>query len=328
MPQDSPRTAFTQFIEIMIFTTTCSNCPRHCNVKPLQKSSGAEPYHVGFCGADTAMPEAAAVYAHTGEEPPISGQRGISNIFFAHCNLQCCYCQNHEISRAVVDAKRIGLRGVEQIVEATARSLQETENIVGLVSATQYANIVPLIVDGLHQRELYPTIVYNSNGYESVETLKVLAPYIDVYLPDYKYSDSSLAARYSNAANYPEVAGVALREMYNQKGSSLPTDDSGMAFRGMIVRHLVLPGQVENSIHCLEWLADNISTNIHISLMAQYFPVQGVALPDELNRRLTAEEYNRVVDCFYDLGFHRGWVQELEAADNYKPHFEEETIFE
>ena len=279
------------------------------------------------------------MYAHTGEEPPISGKRGISNIFFAHCNLQCCFCQNYEISRAEVDERCIGLRGVGEIVEATVRSLEKTENIVGLVSATQYADKVPEIIERLHKRGLYPTVVYNSNGYESVETLKALAPYIDIYLPDFKYSDKALAKRYSNAGDYPEVAGAALKEMYNQKGSSLPTDDDGLAFRGLIVRHLVLPGQVENSTKCLEWLAENLSCNIHVSLMAQYCPTrnenenqnqnenENVALPDELNRRITKEEYERVVECFYDLGFHRGWVQELDAADNYKPHFEGETFF-
>lgn len=294
---------------------SCNNCPRKCTTAP------------GFCGADKRLPEVAAVYAHTGEEPPLSGRKGISNIFFAHCNLQCCYCQNNEISRAVVDKKCIGLRGVDEIVEATVQSLHKTENIVGLVSATQYSNLVPQIVEGLHDRGLHPTVVYNSNGYESIETLEALAQYIDVYLPDFKYSDNELAKRYSNAADYPQVAGAALKEMYNQKGSSLPTDDDGLAFRGLIVRHLVLPGQVENSIHCLEWLADNISTNIHISLMAQYFPPDCANLPDELGRRLTHEEYDRVVDCFYALGFHKGWVQELDAADNYKPHFETETVF-
>lgn len=294
---------------------SCSNCPRHCHSAP------------GFCGADTLLPEAAAVYAHTGEEPPISGEKGISNIFFAHCNLQCCFCQNHEISRAKVDPERIGLRGIEQIIEATAQSLQKTENMVGLVSATQYSSLVPKIVEGLHERGLFPTIVYNSNGYESVETLAALAPYIDIYLPDFKYSDNTLAARYSNAADYPDVAGQALKEMYNQKGSSLPTDNEGLAFRGMIVRHLVLPGQTENSIGCLEWMADNLSTNIHIALMAQYFPPQGMQLPDQLGRRVTREEYDRVVDRFHELGFHRGWVQELDAADNYKPHFDTETVF-
>lgn len=293
----------------------CRKCPRQCPVAP------------GFCNADSAMPEVAAVYAHTGEEPPLSGARGISNIFFAHCNLQCIFCQNLEISRKFVAPERVTLRGVTQIVDATAESLRHTENIVGLVSATQYADIVPDIVEGIRARGLTPTVVYNSNGYESVDTLQELAPYVDIYLPDFKYSDSTVAQRYSNAYDYPEVAMLALKEMYNQKGSSLPTDDDGIAFRGLIVRHLVLPGQVENSIGCLEWMADNLSTNIHISLMAQYFPPDGIALPDQLNRRITQEEYNRVVEAFHDLGFHKGWVQQLDSADNYKPHFGQKTEF-
>lgn len=294
---------------------SCHKCPRQCKALP------------GFCHSDSAHPEVAAVYAHTGEEPPISGRRGISNIFFAHCNLQCIFCQNRRISRATVDPELVTLHSVDQIVEATAQSLQQTENIVGLVSATQYSDLVAPIVEGLHSRGLYPTVVYNTNGYERVEVLQQIAPYVDIYLPDFKYSDADLARRYSNAADYPDVAALAIKEMYNQKGSSLPTDDDGIAFRGLIVRHLVLPGQVDNSIRCLEWLADNLSTNIYISLMAQYFPPDGIALPDQLGRRLTDDEYRRVTDAFYDLGFHRGWVQELEAADNYNPHFGKETFF-
>lgn len=289
--------------------TQCLKCPRECKVHP------------GFCNSDSARPEVAAVYAHTGEEPPISGKKGISNIFFAHCNLQCCYCQNHSISRAKVDSALIALHSTEQIIDAVEQSLKQTENIVGLVSATQYSNLVAPIVEGLHNRGLFPTIVYNTNSYESVEVLKQIAPYIDIYLPDFKYSDPTLARRYSNAADYPERAQKALLEMYNQKGSALPVGDDGLAFRGLIVRHLVLPGQVDNSIRCLEWLADNLSPNIYVSLMAQYFPPDGIALPDELGRRLGEEEYKRVTDAFYRLGFHRGWVQELESADNYHPHF-------
>ena len=235
------------------------------------------------------MPEVASVYAHKGEEPPISGSKGISNIFFAHCNLQCLFCQNHEISRSNVDASRINLRGVDEIVNATAEKLHQTENMVGLVSATQYSDIVPDIVEALHNRGLYPTVVYNSNGYESVEVLRKIAPYIDIYLPDFKYAVPDIARRYSNAADYPVVAGNAILEMYNQKGSSLPTDEDGLAFRGMIVRHLVLPGQTDNSISCLRWLAENISTNIYVSLMAQYFP-QNVYVQILLNHSL-------VVNC-------------------------------
>ena len=292
----------------------CKKCPRGCSSVP------------GFCQAISSQPEAAAVYAHKGEEPPICGERGISNIFFAHCNLQCIYCQNHDISRPKVAREKIKLHSVEEIVEATAESLRQTENIVGFVSATQYSDLVIPIVEGLRDKGLRPTIVYNSNGYESIEVLEQLGPYVDIYLPDYKYSDSALAARYSNACDYPEVAGRAIKEMYNQKGASLPTDE-GLAFNGLIIRHLVLPGQVQNSIESLRWIADNLSTKIHISLMAQYFPPAGVELPDELNRRLYKEEYDQVVEEFYKLGFYRGWVQELDAADNYKPHFDTTTSF-
>lgn len=293
----------------------CTKCPRKCQTEH------------GFCNADSASPEVASVYIHTGEEPPLCGRRGISNIFFAHCNLQCCYCQNHEISRATVDASRIGLRGVDQIVDATIRSLKQSENMVGFVSATQYSDLVPLIVERLHELGHYPTVVYNSNGYESLEVLKTIAPYIDIYLPDYKYAFPDIAARYSNAKDYPEVAGNAIKEMFNQKGSALATDEDGMAFRGIIIRHLVLPGQVENSLACLEWIAENISTNVHISLMSQYYPPSGLDLPDQLGRTLKQEEYDKVVDRFYSLGFHKGWVQDLCAAENYHPHFETETSF-
>lgn len=287
----------------------CSKCPRHCDAERR------------FCNADSSSPEVASVYAHTGEEPPISGRKGISNIFFAHCNLQCLFCQNHQISRTIVDPKTIALHSVDEIVEATAKSLTVTENMVGLVSATQYSDLVAPIVDGLHQRGLYPTVVYNSNGYEEEEVLQQIAPYIDVWLPDFKYSSSDLALRYSHAANYPNIAGKALKMMFDMVGTSLPTDDDGLAFRGMIVRHLVLPGQVQNSIDCLQWLAENLSTNLHISLMSQYYPPSGIDLPDQLNRTLTEDEYSQVVDAFYSLGFHRGWVQQLDSQASYRPDF-------
>jgi putative pyruvate formate lyase activating enzyme len=297
----------------------CKLCPKACKAD--------RAVTVGFCGA-SAEPEVSTICVHQGEEPPLCGKKGICNVFFAHCNLQCIYCQNGDISTlSDPTSALIRYRGVDAIVEGIAQTLKQTENIVGFVTPTHYANHIPAIVEGLHQRGLSPITVYNTGGYESINTLQMLAPYIDIYLPDYKYSDSQIAQRYSNAVDYPEVAQKALKEMYNQKGSSLPTDDNGIAFRGLIVRHLVLPGQVENSVRCLEWIADNLSVNIHVSLMAQYFPPEGTALPDQLNRRLTADEYSQVEEAFYNLGFHRGWVQQLEAADSYRPHFNDKTKF-
>lgn len=262
---------------------------------------------------------------HKGEEPPLCGEKGICNVFFAHCNLQCVYCQNSAISYSNVDCD-IRYKGVDAIVEGIAEVLKETENIVGFVTPSHYANHLPAIVEGLHQRGLYPTIVYNTGGYDTVETLQLLAPYIDIYLPDLKYMDSQLALRYSHAEDYPKVALRALKEMYNQKGSSLPTDDRDLAYRGIIIRHLVLPGQVDNSLRVLEEIAD-ISTNLHVALMAQYFPPKE-GLPDELNRTLNAEEYDRVVDHFYNIGLHRGWVQDLEAQQCYRPDFSNKDSFE
>lgn len=273
------------------------------------------------------MPEVAAVYAHKGEEPPISGRKGITNIFFAHCNLQCIYCQNHQISRRHTEPNLIALHSVDQIVEAAAQSLQTTENMVGLVSATQYADLVPPIVEGLWAMGLHPTVVYNCGGYELPSVLQKIAPYIDIWLPDFKYSNAELARRYSNAPDYPQRAQEALRTMFQLVGSNLPTDDNGLAFRGMIVRHLVLPGQIENTLGCLGWIAQELSQKVHVSLMAQYYPPSGIQLPDQLNRPLNAEEYRQATEGLHALGLHRGWVQELEASTNYRPDFAKENIF-
>lgn len=295
----------------------CNICPRACEADRVVS--------LGFCHAGT-LPEVASICVHKGEEPPICGEKGICNVFFAHCNLQCIYCQNHDISRGQLAASNApSYVGVDAIVDRIAEVLQQTENIVGFVSPTHYAVHIPTIVEALHSRGLFPTTVYNTGGYDSVETLRLVAPYIDIYLPDFKYMDSDLARGYSHAPDYPQVALRALREMYDQKGSSLPTDDRDLAYRGMIVRHLVLPGQVQNSLDVLDALAD-ISTNLHVALMAQYFP-PCPDLPDQLGRTLTAEEYDRVTDHFYSVGLHRGWVQELEAQQCYRPDFSQTQAF-
>lgn len=295
---------------------SCTLCPRLCQVDRTST--------FGFCQASS-KPEVATICLHKGEEPPICGEKGICNVFFAHCNLQCIFCQNHQIS-SLEQQTEIRFNNVDEIVEGIIDVLQVSENIVGFVTASHYANHIPAIMEGLHSRGYYPTTVYNTGGYDSVETLQMLAPYIDIYLPDLKYINSDLAMRYSHAADYPQVALAAIREMYNQKGSSLPTDERDLAYRGIIIRHLVLPGQVANSMEVLDAIAD-ISTNLHVALMAQYYPPKE-GLPDELSRTLTAEEYEQVVDHFYGIGLHRGWVQELNAEANYRPDFSISQAFE
>ena len=303
---------------------SCHLCPRHCAVdRRLQP---------GFCQSPE-EPEVASICRHTGEEPPLSGRRGICNVFFARCNLQCIYCQNYAISGGRVADSHIFYRTVPAIVDRIAEVLETTENMVGFVSPSHYAHLIPVLVEEMHRRGLHPAVVYNTGGYDNVETLRRLAPYIDIYLPDFKYSDAALAAQLSHAADYPERAAEALAEMYRQKGSSLHVDAAGMAFGGIIVRHLVLPGAVDNSLRCLEWLAGHLSTRIHISLMAQYYPpdqlLQSTACPpgSPLRRTLTEDEYRRVTDRFHALGFYNGWVQELSAASVYRPDFSHQNAF-
>ncbi len=303
-----------------MFVKHCDNCPRQCMVP---RASG-----MGFCHVGEAT-EVASVGVHKGEEPALSGERGVCNVFFAHCNLRCCYCQNHEISRASVDGNMVRHTSIDEIVEHIAQVLPSTENVVGLVSPTQYADRIPTLVKAIRARGIDATIVYNTNGYERRETIERIADYIDVWLPDFKYIDAALAQRYSQAADYPMRAQEALRTIYSKVGAGLPTDERGIAFRGMIVRHLVLPGQIDNSIGCLRWLADNLGTRVHVSLMAQYFPPAGLApLPDQLNRTLREEEYHRVVEEFETLGFDHGWVQELDSQAVLRPDFSKQQPFD
>lgn len=297
----------------------CRLCPRECGA---DRSNGK----TGFCGCPE-QPSVAAICIHKGEEPVLCGTRGICNVFFSHCNLQCVYCQNTDISNNKSTLSRYN--DIDGIVERIAKILPQTENILGFVSPSHQAHLVPEILGKLKTLGFSPTVVYNTNAYDSADTLKRLEPYIDIYLPDFKYSDNNLAKRYSQAGDYFEVASKAIAEMYRQKGSTLMTDENETATSGLIIRHLVLPGCVENSKNALSWIAENISVNIHLSLMAQYYPPENAGnLPDELNRFLSEEEYAAVCEHSRNLGFHRGWEQELSKNVVYRPHFEKENSFE
>ena len=256
----------------------------------------------------------------------MSGEKGICNVFFAHCNLQCVYCQNHEISGWRLDESLIRMHSVDAVVDEIARVLSSCENVVGFVSPTHYAYAIPEIVESLHDRGIHPTIVYNTNAYERVETLRTVEPYVDVYLPDMKYMDSGLAGRYSSAADYPDVAAAAIMEMIRQKGSGLLCDERGLAFKGVIVRHLVLPGQVENSKRVVRWIAENLPWNVHLSVMSQYYPNNGEQI-DSLNRTLNREEYDEVVAAVQEAGMLNGWMQELKSNEIYRPDFSKPQVF-
>jgi putative pyruvate formate lyase activating enzyme len=295
----------------------CDSCPRACGV---DRSAGA----LGYCRSGSGL-EIASICLHRGEEPAISGERGICNVFFSHCNLQCVYCQNVQISRNDSPARGMSL---EEAVRTAARLLDEGASSIGFVSPSHMIPQMRSIVEALRETGRRPVIVFNTNAYDRPETIASLEDLVDVYLPDFKYMDHSLALELSGAWNYPEVARAALREMHRQKGSSLALRDDGTAASGLIVRHLILPGQTENSKAVLRAIADELSPSVHVSLMSQYYPSAAVAGHPWLGRTITRAEYDEVLDELERLGFSRGWVQELESEKIYRPDFTKPHPFE
>lgn len=294
----------------------CSLCPHQCGAN---RHAG-----VGRCGV-SAQPVVASVCLHRGEEPPISGSVGICNVFFAGCNLRCAFCQNHQISRHGA-AQPSWLISYTAIANSIEQCLQRGATAVGFVSPSHQLAQMLRIVEELHRRGLHPRIVYNSNGYDSPQMLRLLEGVVDVYLPDFKYANNALALAFSGVERYVETATAALAEMYRQKGASLVLNDNGEAEFGLIVRHLVLPGQLDNSIAALRLLVERISPRLHVSLMAQYYPPEGLSLPSPLNRSLTPQEYADVLTEYNALGL-RGWAQELSSAQTYRPNFDAEAPF-
>jgi putative pyruvate formate lyase activating enzyme len=298
-------------------SSSCSRCPRECGA---ERAKGRP----GFCAAGGGF-EIASICLHRGEEPAVSGEAGICNIFFSHCNLQCVYCQNHQISRNTTAAKAWSL---DEVIDAVSRLLAGGARSVGFVSPSHMIDRMIDIILALRERGNRPTVVMNTSAYDKRVTIESLDGLVDLYLPDFKYADRALARAYSGVDDYPEVALAALREMHRQKGSNLVLNDDGTATSGLIVRHLVLPGQVENSKSCLRAIAEELSPSVHVSLMAQYRPTLAVVAHPVLGRRITREEYDEVLEEFERLGFHRGWLQEPESTDTYLPDFTKPHPFE
>lgn len=282
----------------------CTLCPRKCGV---DRTSGA----LGFCRMPGQM-RAAKAMLHYGEEPAISGAFGTGAVFFSGCTLRCVYCQNGEISaggRGVpLDSRR--LREIfEELIDEGAQSID-------LVTPTHF---LPDILPALTPKLPVP-VVCNCGGYERVETLRELEGLVDVYLPDLKYANNALAAELSRAPDYFEVAAAAIREMYRQVGSAVVND--GVMERGLLIRHLVLPGHLDNSLRVIEWVAANFPKNdVLFSLMSQYVPTGNVKPP--LDRRLTEEEYGGAVSWLEICGLTNGYTQDFSAATTeYLPDFD------
>lgn len=298
--------------------THCTLCPRNCGANRFSDT-------LGYCMSDGSL-RIASICIHKGEEPVISGEKGICNVFFPHCNLQCIYCQNHEISKNTLNSGNWQI-SLDYAIDKVCETLEQTENIVGFVSPSHYIPQMIAIIRGIKSKGKAPVFVYNTNGYDSVESLRMLEGVIDVYMPDFKYMDKQMAYQYSGAKNYPEIASAALAEMYRQKGSTLILDDRGIAQSGVIVRHLVLPASADHSIAVLRYIAEEISPKLHISLMSQYFPTQSVLNHKELGCKLTKTNYDRVVNAFHEFGFYRGWLQDMESQNTYRPDFSKEEPF-
>ena len=297
----------------------CAVCPRDCHVNRFEGPTG-------YCHTDAGF-AVSSICAHRGEEPVISGDSGICNIFFSQCNLQCIFCQNYQISHhhCRVPAE---LTGLTEIIYEIERILAQGAHAVGFVSPSHVVPQVRVLIDVLKVRGHSPVFVYNTSSYDKAETVRSLSGNISVWLPDLKYMDNDLASQYSDAPDYVEIACGALKEMYGQTGPDIELDSQDRILSGMIIRHLVLPGQVQNSKRVLQWIADEISPDMHISLMSQYFPTSQVASHPTLGRTLKVTEYESVLDEFDRLGFYRGWVQELDSPSHYRPDFNQDHPFE
>jgi len=264
---------------------------------------------------------------HFGEEPPISGKNGSGTIFFSGCNLHCVYCQNWQISQGSISGKEISIKELSSIFLELQKSGCHNIN---LVSPTIWIDNIVKTIEESKKNGLIIPIVWNSNAYEKVEIIKKLDGLIDIYLPDYKYSTESLGQKYSNVKNYPEIAQEAILEMLWQVGDFRDKEEGSeekRRTRGLIVRHLILPGEIDNSINCLKFIR-SISPNIHLSLMSQYYPLYKANNFTEINRVLTKEEYEKVSKTVDDLDFKNGWIQEFEEAPSlFNPDFSKENPF-
>ena len=259
---------------------------------------------------------------HFGEEPVLSGTNGAGNIFFGNCNLRCDYCQNFEISQNPAEEK-LNEVSVERLAEIMLELQNKNCHNIGLVSPTHFAvpslkSIRLAIVNGLNL-----PIIYNSNGYDSVEVLKLYKDVVDIYLPDFKYGNNDYGRLYSKAPDYFDKAKLAIKEMYDQVGSEL-VYENGVVVRGLIIRHLVLPNGLSESEEVFKFISRELDPKIHISVMAQYYPTNRASKNILLNRKISETEYVRVLALLEKYGLENGWVQEMDSHEFYRPNFDDD----
>jgi len=296
--------------------TRCECCPRKCRVNRLEGE-------VGFCRIRASI-QVSHAGLHFGEEPPISGTKGSGTIFFAGCNLRCVFCQNYQISQEFQQGHTRTLT-TDELASEMLRLQDEGAHNINFVSPSHMIFQMADAIKVAKGKGLVVPVVYNSNGYDSVDALRQIRGLVDMYLPDIKYLENGLGKQFSAVDDYADIVPGVLREMLDQVGH-LEMDDEGIAVRGLLVRHLILPNYLGNSRKCLHFLAD-LSPDIFVSIMAQYSPQYKACDYPGINRALTEDEYDKVTDYALDLGLENAFIQELESQDHYLPDFARESPF-
>ena len=294
----------------------CECCPRQCGVNRLEGKTA-----VCKIGAEIRVSH---IGLHFGEEPPISGTKGSGTIFFSGCNLRCVFCQNYQISQDFQQGVTRTLT-TEELATEMLRLQDEGAHNINFVSPSHMIFQMADSINLAKAKGLVIPVVYNSNGYDSVGALRQIRGLVDIYLPDIKYMDNRLGKQYSAVRDYADIVPEVLREMLDQVGH-LGMNEEGIAIGGLLVRHLVLPGQLDNSRRCLRFLAD-LSTDTFVSIMSQYSPQYKACDYPGINRSLTEAEYNEITEYALDLGLENAFIQELDSREHYLPDFTQESPF-
>jgi len=294
--------------------SSCTSCPRDCKVDRINGE-------YGICTSGH-LPIVSSYTPHFGEEPVLSGTKGAGNIFFGNCNLKCLYCQNFEISQNPKSEKHKEVthnRLAEIMIELQVRGCHN----IGLVSPTHFSASILKSIYLAAQRGLNIPIIYNTNGYDSVEMLKHYDGVVDIYLPDFKYGNSEYAKTYSLVENYFEKTKEAIKEMFRQVGDEL-VYDGDVVVRGLIIRHLILPNDLSDSEKVFKFIAEELSPKAHISLMSQYYPTNKACKDILIDRALRNSEYNKALKLLEKYGLNNGWIQAMESAEIYRPYFNDD----
>ena len=287
----------------------CTICPHKCKVNRVNGK-------IGRCKSSNKI-KIALASLHNFEEPCISGYNGSGTIFFSNCNLSCKYCQNYKISQ---EGKGYEI-SIEELANIMLEQQKKGAHNINLVTPTMYAVQIIEAIKIAKNKGLNIPILYNTNGYETKETIKMLEGYIDVYLPDLKYYSNDISKKYSNVDNYFEYATKAIKEMIKQVGYP-EFDEEGIIKRGVIIRHLILPNYMQNTKNILKWIKENLSEKVYVSIMAQYFPTYKAKELEFLNRKVSKKEYKEIENFLYTLNLENGYIQELgEHEEEYVPEF-------